>query len=224
MWAVLRVTVQNIETIATVGAGLIGSQVARLAVKGGYKVVVSNSRGPETLAELVEELGPNARAATADEAAAAGDLVVVTVPLHRYREVPAEPLAGKVVIDTNNYYPQRDGRIDELDNGSDTSAGLLQKHLPGSHVVKGFNHIRAAELTTDGSPAGTPGRRALVIAGDDEAAKATVAALFDEFGFDTVDAGSLADSWRIQPGTPGYGPQDDADQLRAHLTEAVREG
>ncbi len=217
-------TVQNIETIATVGAGLIGSQVARLAARAGYKVVVSNSRGPETLADLVEELGPDARAATAAEAAAAGDLVVVTVPLHRYREVPVEPLAGKIVIDTNNYYPQRDGQIDELDSGRDTSAGLLQKHLPESHVVKGFNHIRAAELTTDGSPAGTPGRRALAIAGDDEAAKATVSALFDEFGFDAVDLGSLADSWRIQPGTPGYGPRDDADQLRTHLDEAVREG
>lgn len=217
-------TVQNIETIATVGAGLIGSQVARLAVKAGYKVVVSNSRGPETLADLVEELGPDARAATAADAAAAGDLVIVTVPLHRYREVPVEPLAGKIVIDTNNYYPQRDGRIDELDSGRDTSAGLLQKHLPESRVVKGFNHIRAAELTTDGSPAGTSGRRALAIAGDDEAAKATVSALFDEFGFDAVDLGSLADSWRIQPGTPGYGPRDDAGQLRTHLDEAIREG
>ncbi|MET0590391.1 MAG: NADPH-dependent F420 reductase [Naasia sp.] len=215
-------TVQNVSTIATIGAGLIGSQVARLAVQHGYKVVVSNSRGPETLADLVAELGPDARAATAAEAAEAGDLVVVTVPLKAYREVPAAPRRGKVVLDPNNYYPSRDGHIGQLDDESTTSTQLLQAHLPGALVVKGFNHIAAADLTTDVAPAGTAGRRALAIAGDDADAKATVTALFDDFGFDTIDAGHLAEGWRIQPGTPGYGSRDDASGLRAHLAEAVR--
>src|SRR6478752_5858175 len=139
-------------TIGLIGAGHIGSQVARLAVARGYDVVLSNSRGPETLAALVKELGPRARAATAAEAARAGELVVVTIPLKNYRSVPVEPLIGKVVIDTNNYYPQRDGQIAELDDESTTTAELLQRHLPKSKVVKAFNHIYAAQLTTDGKP------------------------------------------------------------------------
>ncbi|HKB14307.1 MAG TPA: NADPH-dependent F420 reductase [Vicinamibacterales bacterium] len=209
-------------TIGLIGAGHIGSQVARLAVAHGHDVVVSNSRGPETLAGLVQELGPRARAGTVDEAARAGDIVVVTIPLKSYRQVPAAPLAGKVVIDTNNYYPQRDGHIPELDNESTTTAELLQAHLPTSKVVKAFNHIYAAQLTTDGRPAGTPDRRALVIAGDDAGAKATVARLLDEFGFDAVDAGPLKEGWRIQRDTPGYGPRRNADELRKDLAAARR--
>ena len=209
-------------TIGIIGAGNIGAQVARLAVGRGYHVVISNSRGPETLSGLVAELGQNARAATPHEAAQAGDIVVVSVPLKNYRSIPVEPLAGKVVIDTNNYYPERDGRIPELDNESTTTAELLQAHLPASKVVKAFNHIYAAQLTTDGRPAGTPKRRALVIAGDDRAAKATVTKLLDEFGFDTVDAGPLAEGWRIQRDTPGYGPRRDAAALRQDLANAKR--
>ena len=136
--------------IGIIGAGHIGSQVARLAVANGYDVVISNSRGPETLAGLVAELGPKARADTPLAAAKAGDIVVVTIPLKNYRTVPVEPLTGKIVIDTNNYYWQRDGHIDELDDGSNTSAGLLQDHLPTSRVVKAFNHIRFSELAVDG--------------------------------------------------------------------------
>jgi predicted dinucleotide-binding enzyme len=205
-----------------IGAGHIGSQLARLAIANGYSVVIANSRGPETLADLIAELGPNARAATPVEAATAGDLVVVSVPLKNYRSVPVEPLAGKVVIDTNNYYPQRDGEIPELENESTTTAELLQAHLPTSKVVKAFNHIYAAELTTHGQPAGSPNRRALVIAGDDKAAKATVTALIDKFGFDVVDAGPLKEGWRIQRDTPGYGPRRTADELRQDLAAARR--
>jgi predicted dinucleotide-binding enzyme len=211
-------------TLGLIGAGHIGSQVARLAVANGYDVVISNSRGPETLAGLVTELGPRARAATPVEAAAAGDIVVVSVPLKHYRSVPAAPLAGKVVIDTNNYYPQRDGHIPELDNESTTTSELLQAHLPGSRVVKAFNHIYAAELTTHGQPAGTANRRALVIAGDDPDAKATVTRLLDQFGFDTVDAGPLKEGWRIQRDTPGYGPRRNAEELRGDLAAAKRYG
>ena len=209
-------------TIGLIGAGHIGSQVARLAVAHGYSVVVSNSRGPETLADLIKELGPKARAATPIDAAKAGDIVVVTIPLKNYRSVPVEPLAGKIVIDTNNYYPQRDGHIPELDDESSTTAELLQAHLPRSKVVKAFNHIYAAELTTHGQPAGTPNRRALAIAGDDANAKSTVTKMLDAFGFDTVDAGPLEEGWRIQRDTPGYGPRRNAEELRKDLAAAKR--
>ena len=210
------------QTIGLIGAGHIGGQLARLAVRLGYKVVLSNSRGPETLSSLVKEIGPKARAATVMEAAQAGDIVVVTIPLKSIDNVPVAPLAGKIVIDTNNYYPQRDGHIPELDNESTTTSELLQKHVPSSKVVKAFNHIIAAQLTTDGKPAGTPNRRALVIAGDDKAAKATVAHLIDQFGFDTVDAGPLKEGWRIQRDTPGYAQRRTADELRQDLAAAKR--
>ncbi|MGN6501293.1 MAG: NADPH-dependent F420 reductase, partial [Pseudolysinimonas sp.] len=141
-------------TIGFIGAGHIGSQVARAAIAHGYDVVLSNSRGPETLSDLIAELGPKARAATASEAAEAADVAMVTVPLHAYRQVPVEPLAGKIVMDSNNYYFERDGHIEELDRGEATVSGLLQAHLPTSKVVKAFNHIQSANITTDGTPAG----------------------------------------------------------------------
>jgi len=209
-------------TIGIIGAGNIGSQLARLAVQHGHQVVIANSRGPETLTDLVAELGDGARAATRDEAAAAGEVVVVTTPLAAIETIPVEPLVGKVVIDTNNYYPQRDGHIAALDDETTTTAELLQDHLPGARVVKAFNHIGAADLTGHASPAGTPDRRALVVAGDDADAKTVVADLIDQFGFDVVDAGPLAEGWRIQRDTPGYGPRLTADELRAALARAER--
>jgi predicted dinucleotide-binding enzyme len=192
-------------TIGLIGSGHIGSTVARLAVDAGHDVVLSNSRGPETLADLVAELGDHARAATAAEAAAAGDIVVVTVPLKAYRQVPVEPLRGKVVIDTNNYYPQRDEHIAELDDESTTVSELLQAHLPESHVVKAFNNIYFGHLAGLARPAGDPERSVLAIAGDDEAAKRTVTAFLDDIGYDTVDAGPLAEGWRFQRDTAAYG-------------------
>nr|WP_062338051.1 NAD(P)-binding domain-containing protein [Herbidospora sakaeratensis] len=191
-------------TVAFIGSGHIGGTVARLAVAAGYDVVLSNSRGPETLQELVDELGPKARAATAAEAAAAGDFVIVSVPLGAYRKVPVEPLAGKVVLDTNNYYPDRDGVFPELEAGSTTSSELLQEHLPSSRVVKVFNNIFYVHLRALPRPAGAADRSALAIAGDADA-KAQVAAFLDAIGYDAVDAGTLADGWRYQPGTPAYG-------------------
>ena len=211
-----------VKTIGLIGAGHIGSQLARLAVRNGYDVVLSNSRGPETLRPLVSELGSRARAGTPQQAAEAGEIVVVTIPLKNIGDVPAAPLEGKIVIDTNNYYPQRDGNIRELDEERATTAELLQRHLPGSKVVKAFNHIYAAELTTHGQPAGTANRRALAIAGNDADAKRTVAHLIDQFGFDVVDIGPLSDSWRIQRDTPGYGPRRTADELRRDLAAAKR--
>ncbi|KHL01163.1 NADPH-dependent F420 reductase [Sinomonas humi] len=209
-------------TIGFIGSGHIGSQLARLAVRSGYDVVVSNSRGPETLSGLVAELGSHARAASASEAARAADIAVVTIPLKNLAKVPVEELAGKIVIDTNNYYPQRDGSIPELDSEQTTTAELLQAHLPTSHVVKAFNHIYARDLTADSLPAGSPDRRALSISGDDEGAKAQVARLIDEFGFDVVDAGPLAEGWRIQRDTPGYGPRLDKAGLEKALASAKR--
>jgi len=195
-----------------IGSGHIGSTVARLAIAAGHDVVLSNSRGPETLADLVGELGPHARAATAQEAAAAGDLVVVTIPLKAYRDVPVDELAGKVVIDTMNYYPQRDGQITELDDGSTTSSELLQAHLPQSHVVKGFNNIFFQHLRDLPRPSGSPDRSALAIAGDDAAAKDTVRRALDAIGYDTLDLGPLAEGWRTQPGQPAYGLQYAEDE------------
>jgi len=208
--------------IGIIGAGHIGSNVARAALAHGHEIVISNSRGPDTLTDLVAELGPGATAATAEDAAAAGDLAVVAVPLKNYAEVPVEPLAGKVVIDANNYYPERDGQISELDDESTTVSELLQAHLPTSRVVKTFNNIMAADIPTDGTPAGTEDRRALPVAGDDAEAKAEVIALLDQFGYDTVDVGPLAEGWRYQRDTPAYVSRSNAGELREKLAAAKR--
>jgi 8-hydroxy-5-deazaflavin:NADPH oxidoreductase len=220
-------------TVGFIGSGRIGGTVARLSVAAGHRVVLSNSRGPETLKDLVEELGPLARAATGEQAGAAGEIVVVAIPLRAYRSVPAGPLAGKTVIDADNYYPQRDGHIAELDNGSVTSSELLQRYLAASHVVKAFNNIYYRHLQSLARPAGAADRSFLPIAGDDPGAKLSVAAFLDSVGYGAVDAGSLADSWRQQPGTPvygtPYGPFEQpagtpasAETIRAALAAAAR--
>jgi predicted dinucleotide-binding enzyme len=215
-------------TLGIIGAGHIGTALAQAALDAGHDVVISNSRGPETLTDLVAALEARpgrrgeVRADTAAGAAAAADLAVVTIPLTAVPAVPVEPLAGKVVIDTDNYYPQRDGQIAELDDESTTTAEMLQAHLPTSRVVKAFNHILAADITADGSPAGTPHRRALAVAGDDAAAKQQVVAFLDAIGFDAVDLGPLAEGWRIQRDTPGYGVRLDAEGLRAATAAAKR--
>ncbi|AXG79571.1 NADPH-dependent F420 reductase [Streptomyces paludis] len=193
------------KTLGLIGAGNIGSALARLAVAAGLDVVLSNSRGPETLADLVTELGPRARAATPAEAAEAGDLVVATVPLSAYDRLPAAALAGKTVIDTMNYYPDRFGPIAALDEAgpaAPASSVLVQRHLAGAKVVKAFNNIDFVRLFTLARPAGAADRSALPIAGDDATAKAEAAALLDVLGYDSVDIGTLADSWRSRPGTP----------------------
>jgi predicted dinucleotide-binding enzyme len=209
-------------TIGFIGSGHIGSQVARAAVAHGYDVVMSNSRGPETLSELVTELGEHARAATPQEAAEAADFAVVTVPFKAYQDVPVAPLAGKVVIDTNNYYWERDGHVAALDDGSATVSGLLQEHLPTSKVAKGFNHIPSADITSDGAPAGTENRRALATSGDSDEAVAVVTRLYDELGFDTVNVGPLSESWRVERDQPAYVVRQNAEQLRANLALARR--
>jgi predicted dinucleotide-binding enzyme len=212
---------------------MIGGTVARLSVAAGHRVVLSNSRGPETLQELVAELGPLAASGAAEQAAEAGDLVLVSIPVKAFAEVPAKPLAGKPVLDTGNYYAQRDGQIGELITGALTSSGLLQRYLPEAHVVKVFNNIFFRHLGSLARPHGAPDRSALPIAGDDEQAKSTVAAFLDSIGYDAVDAGPLADSWRQEPGTPAYGSPygpfsdeagtpADAARIRADLVGAHR--
>jgi predicted dinucleotide-binding enzyme len=209
-------------TIGIIGAGHIGSQLARKAVELGYDVVISNSRGPESLAGLAAELGPKARAATPAEAAAAGDFAVVTVPLKSIADLPTAPLAGKIVLDTNNYYWERDGHFPALDAGEATTSGLLQEHLPQSKVAKAFNHILAAQITTDGRPAGTPNRRALATASDYPDAVALVTRVYDEFGFDTVNIGSLSESWRVERDRPAYVVRQNAAELTQNLAKAPR--
>jgi len=190
------------QTLGLIGSGNIGSALARLAVAAGMNVVLSNSRGPETLAELVTELGEQARAATPTEAARAGDLVVATIPLTAYKGLPVAALAGKTVIDTMVYYPARDGQIAELEAGTLTSSALVQRHLSDSRVVKAFSNIDFRRLFTLARPSGAPDRSALPIAGDNAAAKAQVAQLVDTLGYHAVDIGTLADSWRSGPNTP----------------------
>lgn len=191
-------------TLGVIGTGQVGGALARLAVTAGWNVVLSNSRGPESLTGLVAELGASARAATPAEAAAAGDLVVASTPLYAYVELPVRELAGKVVIDTMNYTVERDSHLPELDANELTSSGLVQHHLEGSRVVKAFNNITPAHLNALSRPAGAADRTALPIAGDDPGAKKEAAELLDALGFDSVDVGDLEESWRFGPNTPLY--------------------
>jgi len=209
-------------TVGIIGAGHIGSTLATGLVARGYDVVIANSRGPESLAGLVESLGGKARAATAAEAAQAADWAIVTVPLKALDDIPAAPLSGKTVLDTCNYYWERDGRIPALDEKRTTTSQLVQDHLPGATVVKAFNHIRSDQILTDGTPRGTQNRRALATAGDDPDAVAFVTALYDEFGYDTVNIGPLSESWRVERDQPAYVVRQNAEELRANLERARR--
>ena len=209
-------------TFGIIGAGHIGSNVAKAVIVHGHRVVIANSRGSESLTALIADLGPQARAATVEEAAEAGDVVLVAVPLKAYEVVPAAPVAGKIVLDANNYYFERDGHIPALDAGEATTAGLMQAHLPESKVAKAFNHIGANEIPTSGSPAGTPDRRALATASDHADAVEFVTALYDELGFDTVNIGPLAESWRVERDRPAYGIRQNRAELEANLAKATR--
>jgi len=204
--------------IGIVGAGNIGGTLAKHFAQAGHEVAVSNSREPETLRDLVDELGERGQALTPTEAIAFGEVVVVSVPLGRYRELPVEGTKGKIVIDTNNYYPNRDGNLEELDSERTTSSELLQAHLKGARVVKAFNAIYWMRLRDLSRPAGDPERIGIPISGDDKEAKRIVAELIDEIGFEPVDAGTLAVGGRKhQPGTPVYTSDLRASELRVKL-------
>jgi len=228
------------NTLGIIGSGMLGGAVARLAVDAGMDVVLSNSRGPETLRDLTARLGPRARAASSAEAATAGAWTVVAVPFRGVLHLPADALAGKIVIDANNYNRQRDGEVAELLGGDVTAGELFQRHLPGARTVKAFSTIYFEHLVSLARPAGAPDRSALPISGADAAAKESVAALLDSLGYDTVDAGSMAESWRVQEGSPAWvlpylsdprmpWPQDPGgpagvEKLRAALGQARRSG
>jgi predicted dinucleotide-binding enzyme len=219
-------------TVGIIGSGHVGGTVARLAIDAGYDVVLSNSRTPKTLNDQVAALGERARAGTPTDAANAGDIVVVSVPLRAYPTLPVEPLIGKTVLDTSNYYPPRDGQIAVLDNDSSTSSELVAKHLIGAHVVKAFNSITFKSLSSLARPAGAPDRSALPIAGDDSSAKAAATAFLDAIGYDSVDAGPLgAGGRRFSVGKPAYvapygepsedgGTPANADTIRSALQAA----
>jgi predicted dinucleotide-binding enzyme len=206
--------------IGIIGAGRIGGTLAKRLADAGHEVAISNSRGPETLAGLVEQVGNGAQAVTAEEAARFGEVVVVSVPFGRYRELPAEAVAGKVVIDTNNYYAPRDGHFEEIDSDRTTPSEMLQAHLADARVVKAFNAIVWTRLRDDGRPSGDGERIGIPLSGDDAEAKQTVAQLIDQIGFDAVDAGTLAAGGRKhQQGAAAYTEGLPTAELRARLAE-----
>jgi 8-hydroxy-5-deazaflavin:NADPH oxidoreductase len=210
------------STIGVIGAGHIGRNFSIAAIRAGHDIVISNAQGPNTLGDLVTELGPKARAATAADAAAAGDFALVAIPVTATAGVPVQPLAGKVVLTTNNYFAKRDGPIAEIDSGELTVPAYLQAHLPTSRVARAFNHIDAAQIVSDGTPPGTPDRRALGYAADDPEAKQLAADLYEAFGFDAIDVGGLADAWELDVDQPTFVVRQNAQQLLENLAKAER--
>ncbi|RKN38667.1 NADPH-dependent F420 reductase [Micromonospora endolithica] len=208
-------------TIGIIGAGEVGSQLARAAIAEGYDVVIANSRGPETLRALIAELGPSARAAYAADAAAAADFAILAYPYKPSDTLPVEELAGKVVLDTNNYMVWRDGHHPDIDSGRKTEHELRQEQLPTSKIAKAFTHVQAPSLFRLARPAGAPDRRAMVVSSDHPEAVALVTRFYDQLGYDTVDNSPLSEAWRSTPGTPmwrhhvhGQSRQQLIDNLR----------
>ncbi|HEX8544551.1 MAG TPA: NAD(P)-binding domain-containing protein [Pseudomonas sp.] len=208
--------------LGIIGAGEVGTHIARAAIVNGYTVVIANSRGPETLTDLVAELGPSARAATSAGAAEAGDVVVVAVPLKMINDMPVESLAGKIVLDTNNYMIWRDGHFPIIDEGKKTVHELRQEQLPTSRVVKAFTHIQAPRISLWGQPAGSPERLALSVSSNFPEAVEFVRFLYDQFGYDTVDNSPLSESWRTAPGQPAWRQERQTQaELAANIQRAA---
>lgn len=208
--------------IGIIGAGLIGQALAQLVIAAGHEAMLSNSRGPQSISRLLIDI-PGSQVGTVEDAAEFGEIVLVAIPLKHYRSVPAMYLKEKIVLDANNYYPERDGRIAALDRFETTTSRLLAEHLRYSSVVKACNAILAQDLTQDSRPKAAPDRRALPIAADDAAAKALVIKLLDEIGFDAVDAGTLDESWRFERAKPAYCIPLDKQRLKVALAAARRE-
>lgn len=210
--------------IGIVGAGRIGGSLAELFAGAGHEVMVSNSRGPETLSDLVASIEGDVEAGTPEEAGAFGDVDVITIPLKAVWGLPSEMFDGKVLIDTNNYYPGRDGHIEELDSGSKSSSQMVAEHFPGARVVKAFNAIFFEHLRSEASPDSPPeDRTGIAVAADDADAKSTVIDLIDQIGFTGVDAGDLAGSRRQQPGTPVYPTRTDEGMTKPGTPAQIRE-
>jgi 8-hydroxy-5-deazaflavin:NADPH oxidoreductase len=206
-------------TLGIIGSGNIGSAIARLAVASKMNVVLANSRDPESLHDLIAELGPLAEAGTVEEAARDGDSIVLSIPLLAVKDLPAGLLRDKLVLDTSNYYPFRDGRVTELDTETVTTSELVHGWLAGARYVKAFSNILAHHIPLLARPSGAAGRSALPIASDDVEAKREAAAIIDRLGFDTVDAGALSGTWKFEPESAGYtriylaDPRTPDDQL-----------
>jgi predicted dinucleotide-binding enzyme len=209
--------------IGIIGSGHIGSALTRRLRKLGHDVAVANSRGPDTLSALASETG--AQAVTVNDATRGRDLVIIAIPEKSYRDLPADLFpntpTSTVVVDTGNYYPARDGTIAAIEEGMPSSAWVTEQI--GRPVIKAFNTIQAEHLMNGGKPSGTPGRIALPVSGDDDAAKGTVIQLIDELGFDGVDAGDLNESWRQEPGTPVYGADLNADGVLRAIGAAQKQ-
>lgn len=206
--------------IGIIGAGFVGRGVAKQAIKAGHQVMLSNSRGPQTLFSLKPMIG--CETGTATEAAIFGEIVIIAVPLTAIGQLPVAELAGKAVIDAVNYYPERDGQVAELDQQTTTTSEYLAGFLPQSKITKAFNAIQMTDLETDGLPAGDPERRALPLAGDDKATKQIIISLYDAFGFDAVDAGALSEGWRFQRAMPSYCVRMTKAELEGVLAQARR--
>lgn len=207
--------------IGIIGAGFIGQAVGKILLKAGHQVLISNSRGPNTLYSVKSAL-PGAETGTVEEACDFANMVLVATPLSAYPTLPANKLANKIILDTGNYYPERDGQIPELEDYQTTTSTLLAKYLPQSTIIKVFNAIIARHIEIDARPIGAPDRRALPIAGDNESAKQQVMSLVNELGFDPVDTGSLEDSWRFERGKPSYCFHLNKETLQQALGQAER--
>lgn len=208
-------------TIGIIGAGFVGRAIAKLAIQAGHEVMLSNSRNPQTLFSLKPMIG--CEIGTAADAAQFGEIVVIAVPLTAIDALPVELIKGKQVLDAVNYYPDRDGKVDILESGKTTTSELLAQHLPGAIITKAFNAIPMTQLESDGLPAGTANRRALPLAGDNEQGKRIAVELYEAFGFDVVDAGSLSEGWRFERGTPAYCVRMSKSELIATLAATKRQ-